>query len=85
MDLATRAAKSKDEPRLRSLLHKLKGSGAAMHVNGLLNVIDEYSRLKGDELFHSIVEDADELKSALRMLVSEIQLFVQDNGRNAFA
>jgi HPt (histidine-containing phosphotransfer) domain-containing protein len=79
LDVARQAAQENDVTLLRSQLHKLKGSAAAMHVDGLLALIDGYQQLDDYKLQLSIANDADDIKRAVLAAAGEVRDFLKEN------
>lgn len=50
IDEIRQASASKDQTRIRRLLHKLKGSAGAMHLTGILEVLHGFDSIADDDL-----------------------------------
>ena len=75
------AAAEGDVAGLKRHLHKLKGSGAAMHIDGLMVVVDYYQDLSEENRCKAIMEDLDALKRAIIFIADEIGRYIRELDR----
>jgi len=76
-----RSAAAGDAARCKKLLHKLKGSAAAMHIDGLMLFVDNYRDMSEDTLCRAILEDVDIVKQAIASNADDIRQFVREFAR----
>ncbi len=81
LDQMKRRAETGDAAGSKRLLHKLKGSAAAMHIDGLLAIVDHYQRLDDNRLCESLLEDVNVLKRSIGDVATEIRRFITENDR----
>jgi len=70
------SASAGDMVGVNGLLHKLKGSGAAMHIDGLLAIVDYYQDLSDEGRCIAIMEDVEALNRAITFIAGEIRRYI---------
>lgn len=70
-----------DVQDMDKLLHKLKGSAAAMHIDGLLTVVDYYQSAPEEDRCRRLSGDIDRLRQVVREMAGEIGSFIHDLDR----
>jgi two-component system, sensor histidine kinase RpfC len=81
VDQLQRSAEAGAATRVKRLLHKLKGSAAAMHIDGLLVIVGRYQEISEESLCKVIAEESHVLKRAITTNADEIRRFVHELDR----
>ncbi|MFT5417802.1 MAG: CheY-like chemotaxis protein, partial [Gammaproteobacteria bacterium] len=81
VDALDRKANDRDLESVKALLHKLQGSAAAMHIEGLVSVIESYHQLSETILLVSLPRDSEALKESVLAVASAIEDFVERHER----
>ncbi len=71
-------AESGDLDELKRLLHKLRGSAGAMHVAGLVTIIEQYQDLSNEDLVAALHADIEILKRSITFVSGEIRRFIRE-------
>lgn len=79
IDEIRQASKSLDRIRIRALLHKLKGSAGAMHLTGILEVLDGFDSIEEDDL--CVVSNAlcASLEASVSRAAAQVLEFIREN------
>lgn len=73
-----RHVESGDVEKIKGLLHKLRGSGGAMHIAGLVMIIEHYQRLDNEALIKALSDDIEILKRSITFVTGEIRRFIRE-------
>ena len=81
IDEIRQASAAMDQQRIRRLLHKLKGSAGAMHLNGILEVLREFDSIADDDL--CVVSNAwcASLDVSVSRAADQVLEFIRENAR----
>lgn len=81
IDEIRQASAAMDQQRIRRLLHKLKGSAGAMHLNGILEVLREFDSIADDDL--CVVSNAwcASLDVSVTRAADQVLEFIRENAR----
>jgi len=74
------AAADSDDSMVRQLIHKLKGSAGAMHLDVLISVIESFDDIDSDSYCSTILIELSRLNALLSDSAHEIRDFVQSYG-----
>jgi len=74
------AAADSDDSMVRQLIHKLKGSAGAMHLDVLISVIESFDGIDSDSYCSTVLIELSRLNALLSDSAHEIRDFVQSYG-----
>jgi two-component system, sensor histidine kinase RpfC len=75
------AAIANDIVSVKALLHKLRGSAGAMHIEDLTSVLERYHQLSDTEVLAILLRDSEKLKESVRTIAAAIDVFVREHER----
>ena len=74
-----RAAVTGDRFEARRLLHKLKGSAGAMHIEALIELIESFDQIDADALCAYVSDNASLLDESVVSAAAAVRRFILEN------